>query len=163
MTSPLPMASPLIDEQILAEATFQMLASSTMRRYLTFARKSAEAANLGELLRTRDGYSLAVARGGELLSTVSHAQGREPAEFELAVLLVALVDNHAEDAGQLCRRVQDLQNPATKWLSVLASHLVLFSAPSNAQLNKLWEELDSLVTQIEPPEVQDDPQLQRAA
>ena len=82
----------LIAEPFVADATFQMLASSTIKRYLRVAREIAERAGLVTAVRTEPETASQALGRARLLWNVSSSDARIPEEFELALLLVGLID-----------------------------------------------------------------------
>ncbi len=92
-------APSLIAADVLADAAFQLLASSTITRYERVAREIAERAGLVAIVR--DNPEASVARAFSLWYEVALNEEREPAEIELALLLVALADARPPGAETL--------------------------------------------------------------
>ena len=96
----------MIAEPFVADATFQMLASSTIKRYLRVAREIAEHAGLAVAVRTTpEVASQSLDRACTLWNAVSSADTRIPEEFELGLLLVGLSDGRYEPAEALLLQI----------------------------------------------------------
>jgi hypothetical protein len=115
---------PLIAEPFVADATFQMLASSTVKRYLRVAREIAERAGLAEAVRTTpEVASQALNRARALWNAVSSADTRIPEEFELGLLLVGLIDGQYEPAEALLLQIASSPDALATWTVALAKRL----------------------------------------
>jgi hypothetical protein len=114
----------LIAEPILAEAAFQLLASSTINRYLRVAREITDRANLIAAIRaTPETASQALDRASTLWNVVSTADTRIPEEFELGLLLVGLIDGQHHPAEALLLRIASSSEAFATWTIALARRL----------------------------------------
>lgn len=134
------MSCVLNDEQ-LAEAYIQLLASSTTSRYL---RKATEFSRcLGE--RKTDEL---VRRAQILLTEATADTTRTPAEAELAVILRSLADRHDdEDARDTIARVADAESHSMRWVAAMASWLRDRRPPTTQEVAALESQLDSIRVQ----------------
>jgi hypothetical protein len=115
---------PLIHDSAVADAAFQLLASSTIKRYLRVAREIAERAGLIATIRgTAETASQTLDRARTLWNAVSCADTRIPEEFELALLLVALTDAQYEPAEALLLQIASSPEMLATWTVALASAL----------------------------------------
>jgi hypothetical protein len=112
-----------IEEALLSEATFQLLASSTLRRYLRVAREYAGKAGLERRAALEAAFAEAgVERARQLYEAVRGAERRPAEEAELALLLVTLSDARAPVDDLLLRLSED-RSPGLGWLRSLAERL----------------------------------------
>ena len=115
---------PLIAESVAADATFQMLASSTIKRYLHVAREIAERAGLIAAIRTSpEMAALGFDRARALWNAVSRSDNRTSEEFELALLLVGLIDGQYEPAESLLLQIASSPDSSAVWTIALARRL----------------------------------------
>lgn len=114
----------LIAEPDLADAAFQLLASSTIKRYLRVAREAADRSGLSTVVRATPGIaSQALHRARVLWGVVSGSDRRIPQEFELALLLVGLSDGQYEPAETLLLQIASSPDASAIWTIALAKRL----------------------------------------
>lgn len=150
----------LIPESVVADAAFQLLASSTIKRYLRVAREIAERAGLIAAIRaTEETASQALDRARTLWNAVSGSDRRIPEEFELALLLIALIDGQYEPAEALLLQIASSPDALATWSIALAKRLRQLGPPLKAEREQLVRELITVlaVTTAEP--CSDDPRL----
>lgn len=151
---------PLIAESVIADATFQMLASSTIKRYLRVAREIAECAGLIAAIRTSpEAAPRALDRARTLWNAVSSADHRTPEEFELALLLVALIDGQYEPAESLLLQIASSPDSPAMWTIALAKRLRQLGAPLKEEREQLDKELTTVLTGATAGPCIDDPRL----
>lgn len=106
----------MLDQTLLREATFELLASSTSRRYIREAKRLARDAKLTHAVQNDPAMRAAVEeRAGELLEQLRHETERTPSEFEAAVLLCALARAGSVNA------LQRATTSSSTWIRGLAS------------------------------------------
>jgi hypothetical protein len=114
----------LIAEPDLADATFQLLASSTIKRYLRVACEAADRSGLSTVVRATPGIaSQALDRARVLWNVVSGSDRRIPEEFELALLLIGLSDGQYEPAETLLLQIASSPDASATWTIALAKRL----------------------------------------
>lgn len=107
-----------LDEPTLREAAFELVASSTSRRYIREATRLAREGGLAEAVQNDAAKRTAAeARASELLRRLQGETERSPAEVEVAVLLCALAWAGASDVIR-----QGAASPSV-WISGLAAWL----------------------------------------
>ena len=127
----------MITEEILREAAFELLASSTARRYMREAQRLATSSGLaGSVQQDPATRSAAGARLTELLRQLRGEQERSPAEFEAAVLLCALA--RADGCLAALRQATDAQSA---WIRSLALRLIALGPASIEEIDVLEAEL----------------------
>ncbi len=129
----------IIDQETLAEAAFQLLASSTERRYAREAARLAVKSGLTDDVR-KDGdvRSRCLSRLVEVLSTVRSASTRPPEEFEAAILLSALARTPTDELiAQLKDAARRETNPSP-WLRSLSARLLMFMPPAPGELDDIF-------------------------
>jgi hypothetical protein len=129
----------MLDEGVLREAAFELLASSTSRRYIREAKRLARDARLDHAVQNDPAKRAAAeTRVDALLRQLQHETERSPAEFEAAVLLCAL----ARAAGSI-DALRRATTSSSGWIRGLASWLQAHG-PSSA------EEMSTFRTQLGP-------------
>jgi hypothetical protein len=151
----------VIAESILADAAFQLLASSTIKRYLRVAREIAQRAGLvAAICDTPEIARESLHRARTCWSAVSRASARIPEEFELAVLLVGLIDAPYEPVEPLLLQIASSQDALATWTVALAKRLRQLGPPLKDERDQLAMELSAvLATTTAEPSI-DDPRLQ---
>jgi hypothetical protein len=151
---------PLIPESVVADAAFQLLASSTIKRYLRVAREIAKRAGLIAAIRaTAETASQALDRARALWNAVSGADTRIPEEFELALLLVALIDGQDEPAESLLLQIASSPDALAAWSVALAKRLRQLGPPLRAEREQLIKELITVLAATTAEPCSDDPRL----
>jgi hypothetical protein len=151
---------PLIQESVAADAAFQLLASSTIKRYLRVAREIAERAGLIAAIReTAETASHALDRARALWNAVNGANTRIPEEFELALLLVALIDGQYEPAEALLLQIASSPDALAPWSIALAKRLRQLGPPLKAEQEQLVRELNTVLATTTAEPCSDDPRL----
>jgi hypothetical protein len=152
---------PLIAEPFIADATFQMLASSTIKRYLRVAREIAERAGLVTAIRTELAVaSQALGRARSLWNAVSSSDTRILEEFELALLLVGLIDGQYEPAEALLLQIASSPDTLATWSVALARRLRQFGPLLKDEREQLDKELTVVLAATTAGPCRDDPRLQ---
>lgn len=152
---------PLIAESFVADATFQMLASSTIKRYLRVAREIAERADLVRAVRTAPRMaSQALDRARALWNAVSSAETRIPEEFELGLLLVGLSDGQYEPAEALLLQIASSPDAPAPWSIALAKRLRQLGPLMKDEREQLDKELTVVLSAATAGPCSDDPRLQ---
>lgn len=106
----------LLGDVLLREAALELLASSTISRYLREARRLAcESGLASELRGNPELLARARARVPKLLAEIERQSLRVPAEIEAAILLCVLAAVDSEDV--LLRRASESSSP---WVRALA-------------------------------------------
>lgn len=135
----------MLEKEILREAAFQLLASSTIRRYMREARRLANEHGLVERFADPEPREHARRRLVELLRQLEGDEARTPSEFEAALLLTALA--RTEIAVELLS--QAANTPAT-WIRALARRLQAVTPPNSEQIERVIGELDAIpITSVE--------------
>lgn len=117
----------MLDERALSEAAFELLASSTSRRYIREARRLARETRLADAVQNDPAKrATAAARIDELLRQLESETERSPAEFEAAVLLCALARVGSLDS------LRRATTSRSSWIRGLASWLQAHG-PSSAE------------------------------
>jgi hypothetical protein len=117
----------MLDERVLRETAFELLASSTSRRYIREARRLARETGLADAVQSdATKRAAAEARVDELLRQLQGETERSPAEFEAAVVLCALARAGGVDA------LRRAAASSSVWTRGLASWL-LAHGPSSAE------------------------------
>jgi hypothetical protein len=151
---------PLIAEPFVADATFQMLASSTIRRYLRVAREIAERAGLVAAIRTvPETARQALDRARALWHAVSSAEARIPEEFELGLLLVGLIDGQHEPAEALLLQIASSPDALATWSIALARRLRQLGPLLKDEREQLDKELTAVLAATTAGPSSDDPRL----
>jgi hypothetical protein len=151
---------PLIAEPFVADATFQMLASSTIRRYLRVAREIAERAGLVAAIRTApETARQALDRARALWHAVSSAETRTPEEFELGLLLVGLIDGQYEPAEALLLQIASSPDALATWSIALARRLRQLGPLLKDEREQLDKELTAVLAATTAGPSSDDPRL----
>jgi hypothetical protein len=151
---------PLIAESFVADATFQMLASSTIRRYLRVAREIAERAGLVAAIRTTPEIARqALDRARALWHAVSSAETRIPEEFELGLLLVGLIDGQHEPAEALLLQIASSPDALATWSIALARRLRQLGPLLKDEREQLDKELTAVLAATTAGPSGDDPRL----
>jgi hypothetical protein len=151
---------PLIRESMLADAAFQLLASSTIKRYLRVAREIAQRAGLIAASReTPEIAQHATDRARSCWSAVSGASARIPEEFELAVLLVGLIDAQYEPAEALLLQIESSPDALATWTVALAKRLRQLGPPLKHEREQLAIELSAVLATTTAEPSADDPRL----
>lgn len=151
----------LIAEPFVADATFQMLASSTIKRYLRVAREIAERAGLVTAVRTEpETASQALGRARLLWNVVSSSDTRVPEEFELALLLVGLIDGQYEPAEALLLQLASSPDAPATWSVALARRLRQLGPLLKDEREQLDKELTAVLAATTAGPCRDDPRLQ---
>jgi hypothetical protein len=111
----------MLSRTLLSDAAFQLLASSTIGRYIREARRLTEESGLPDQLQ-RDAAlrARAWARLADLLEEVEREAMRVPAEFEAAILLCALAPIDPEGSRPPLRRGLTSSSP---WIRALAAQV----------------------------------------
>jgi hypothetical protein len=150
----------LIAEAVIANATFQLLASSTIKRYLRVARDTADRGGLITAIRATPGTARqALDRARTLWTTVSRADTRIPEEFELALLLVGLMDAPYEPAEGLLLQIASSADTHATWTIALAKRLRQLGPPLRDEREQLARELAAALTTTMAEPCTDDPRL----
>lgn len=150
----------LIAESFIADATFQMLASSTIKRYLRVAREIAERAGLAAEIHTNpDIASQALERARALWNTVSSADTRIPEEFELGLLLIGLIDGPHEPAESLLLQIASSPDAPAAWTVALAKRLRQLGPLLKDEQEQLDKELSAVLSTATAGPCTDDPKL----
>jgi hypothetical protein len=150
----------LIAESIVADATFQLLASSTIKRYLRVAREAADRAGLIAAIRTTpETARLAMDRARALWRVVSSADTRIPEEFELALLLVGLSDGQHEPAEALLLQIASSPEGFATWTLALAKRLRQLGPLLKDERDQLSKELTAVLAATTASPCTDDPRL----
>lgn len=153
---------PLIAESFIADATFQMLASSTIKRYLRVARETAERAGLVTAIRTSpETARQALDRARALWQAASGADTRIPEEFELGLLLVGLIDGQYEPAEALLLQIASSPDAFATWSIALAKRLRQLGPPLKDEREQLDNELTAALAAATAGPCGDDPRLRR--
>jgi len=152
---------PLIAEPFIADATFQMLASSTIKRYLVVARETVERAGLVTVVRTEpERASQVLDRARTLWNVVSSADTRIPEEFELALLLVGMIDGQYEPAESLLLQIASSPDTPATWSVALAKRLRQLGPLLKDEREQLDKELTAVLATATAGPCRDDPRLQ---
>lgn len=110
----------LLGDALLREAALELLASSTISRYLREARRLACESGLASELRGNPELLARVrARVPKLLAEIERQSLRVPAEIEAAILLCVLAAVDSEDV--LLRRASESSSPWVRALAMRAS------------------------------------------
>lgn len=136
----------MLSDEILSEAAFELLASSTIRRYIREAKRLAMKSGLIDtLVSDSEARTKAVHRLRTLLDEIQIEDARTAAEFEAALLLAALArTNDAADTIELAR------DAIAPWIRALARRLLVVAAPTTEQVDRVFAELESIsVTSVE--------------
>jgi hypothetical protein len=129
----------ILDEATLQMAVFELLVSSTARRYMREARRIADTSGLTSALRGNPPQAAeARARAFVLLAQVAAGRERSPAEFELALLLCALAHVDAKDTLALLQVAAESKSP---WIRSLAQRLWALGPASPEALIDLHEQI----------------------
>jgi hypothetical protein len=151
---------PLIAETVLADAAFQLLASSTIKRYLRVAREIAEHGGLVTAIRAApDTADRALDRARALWNTVSGADARIPEEFELALLLVGLIDGQYEPAEALLLQIASSPAAPATWSIALAKRLRQLGPLLRDEREQFDKELSTVLATTTAGPWSDDPRL----
>lgn len=134
----------ILDRATLQEATFQLLASSTARRYIREAGRLAGDAGLLHKMRS-DTASRAGAqqRVTELLAQIDGEELRSPAEFEAAILLCGLA--RANIGGEMAI-LKTAASSRSQWIRALAARLLQLAPPTLEEFSELEEQLATFLT-----------------
>jgi hypothetical protein len=121
----------LIKPEVLAEATFQMRASSTMIRYVRVAQAFAEQSGLTNAMAAAGRVQEAIVHARALWSEAAQTVKRGPAEFELCVVLAALADAtpRASASEALLQEIAANTTNQTSWAVHLARRLLWKHGP----------------------------------
>jgi hypothetical protein len=150
----------LIAESVLADATFQLLASSTIKRYLRVARETADRGDLITAILTTPGAAgQALDRARTLWTAVSCADTRIPEEVELALLLVGLIDGRYEPAEGLLLQIASSPDARATWTIALARRLRHLGPLLKDEYEQLSRELTTALTATMAEPCTDDPRL----
>lgn len=150
----------LIAEPDLADAAFQLLASSTIKRYLRVAREAADRSGLSRLVRATPGIaSQALDRARMLWSVVSGSDRRIPEEFELALLLVGLSDGQYEPAETLLLQIASSPDASATWTVALAKRLRQLGPLLKDEQDQLSRALISVLASAVAEPSRNDPRL----
>jgi hypothetical protein len=151
----------LIAESILADAAFELLASSTIKRYLRVAREIAQRAGMiAAVCETPEMARESLDRARTCWSAVSRASARIPEEFELAVLLVGLIDAQYEPAETLLMQIASSPDALATWTIALARRLRQLGPPLKDERDQLAMELSAVIAITTTEPSIDDPRLQ---
>jgi hypothetical protein len=127
----------VIDETTLGEAAFELLASSTSRRYMREAQRHAVSSGLVDALRKEPEIRAAArARMAELLRRLEGEKERTPTEFETALLLCALARVDGCSGA-----VHQATGAASTWIRGLALRLVALGPASSEEIGVLGPQL----------------------
>ena len=150
----------LIEGSVIADAAFQMLASSTIKRYLRVAREIADRAGLITAVRTvPEAANQALDRARALWHTVSSADTRPPEEFELGLLLVGLSDGGFEPAESLLLQIASSPDTPPSWSIALAKRLRQLGPLLREEREQFASDLARTLASITPGQWSDDPRL----
>lgn len=150
----------LIAEPFIADAAFQMLASSTIKRYLRVAREIADRAGLTEAIRTTpETARQSLDRARTLWNAVSRAEARIPEEFELALLLIGLIDGQHEPAEALLLQIASSPDALAIWSIALARRLRQLGPLMKEEREQLDRELAAILAAATAAPCGDDPRL----
>lgn len=150
----------LIESSVIADAAFQMLASSTIKRYLRVAREIAGRAGLIEAMRTvPETANQALNRARTLWQTVSSADSRPPEEFELGLLLVGLSDGGYEPAESLLLQIASSPDTTPSWSIALAKRMCQLGPLLKDEREQFASDLAKTLASITPGRWGDDPRL----
>jgi hypothetical protein len=151
---------PVIEESVIADASFQMLASSTIKRYLRVAREIATRAGLITAARTSpETAARALDRARTLWNNVSRADDRIPEEFELGLLLVALIEGQHEPAEALLLQIASSPDALATWTVALAKRLRQLGPPLKDEREQLDREVAAILAGATADPCGDDPRL----
>ena len=157
----------IVSEATLREAAFQLLASSTARRYIREAGRIAVESGLVDALRSSPArVADAQARALELLAQLQREAQRSPAEFEAAIVLCALARIDAAGEAPVLERAAGVPSP---WIRVLGLRLLQLGPPTPDDLVELETQLaavltgDVIVTPINESDKKDPAVFPRAA
>lgn len=151
---------PLIAESELANAAFQLLASSTIRRYLRVAREIADRSGLSTAVRATAGIaSQALDRARMLWNVVSGSDRRPPEEFELALLLLGLSDGQYEPAETLLLQIASSPDASATWTIALAKRLRQLGPLLKDEQEQLSRALISVLASAAAEPSRNDPRL----
>jgi hypothetical protein len=130
----------MLDEGVLRETAFELLASSTSRRYIREATRLAREMGLADAVQ-KDAAQRATANGriDELLRQLQGESERSPAEFEAAVILCALARAGGVD---VLRRAAA---SSSVWIRGLASWLLSHGPTSADEIAVFETQLDSIL------------------
>jgi hypothetical protein len=125
-------ASPILagvsQEATLREAALELLASSTIRRYIREAARLAANSEVTRELRGDPGKrEQARLRVGYLLGLLESERERSPAEFESVILLCALALTDASGTVDLLR---EAARSSSMWIRALALRLIDLGPPT---------------------------------
>lgn len=134
----------IVSEETLKEAAFQLLASSTARRYMREAgRLAVESGLTAQLRNNRTKLEEAKSRLLVLLAQVQNEAQRVPAEFEIAVGLCALARVDAAAEAAVLQHAAGVSSP---WIRALAQRLLQLGPPSPDDLAELELQLAAVLT-----------------
>jgi len=130
----------LISEDTIREAAFELLASSTARRYMREAQRLAVSSGLVDSLRKDPASrSTAVARVTELLRQLQEERERSATEFETALLLCALARLDGSSPA-----IHQAIGVSSAWIRSLALRLVALGPANSEQINGLNTQIISV-------------------
>jgi hypothetical protein len=116
--------NPRIPDDVLSETTMQLLASSTLRRYLRVAREYGGALSLSEkLIENNSLQEEIVARLESLSQSLENEEERPAEEAEIALWLVALSDARVP-IRKLLERWETYRASGLAWIRALAKRLI---------------------------------------
>lgn len=130
----------MLDERTLREAAFELLASSTSRRYIREARRLARGTGLADAVQADPTKrATAEARVEALLRQLQGETERTPAEFEVAVVLCALARAGSVDA------VRRATSSSSAWVRGLALWLLAHGPSSPEEIATFGMQLDPIL------------------
>jgi len=132
-----------VDEAILQEAAFQLLASSSVRRYIREALRLAVVGGVVSTLHNPVERERAQLRLEELLSGIDKSEQRTPAEFEAAILLCALARTE-KDGG--ARALRLAKTSTSSWVRNLAFRLLALGPADDKDLAEIDQRLSNIPT-----------------
>lgn len=133
----------IVSETTLREAALQLLASSSIKRYVREAGRLAVESGLVQLLRDRsDTRAEAQSRAAELLATLHADRERSAAEFELAILLSAFARAGDTDVANLLRQAS---GTPSAWIRSLAHRCLELGPPTAEEVTELEARLSDVL------------------
>ena len=118
--------SPLFSRDELADSAFELLASSSVERYIRLAKGAADRSYLHSRLRQEPHVlGSALDRAQVLWKELLCSERREAAEFELAMLLPLLARASEPAVDGLLLRLATADRPNVAWSAALARRLLM--------------------------------------
>lgn len=130
-----------LSSELLADASFQLLASSTLNRYVRYARAFAAADELASAANVST--SILVSEADQTWRKLLLSERRDVSEIVLAVLLTLLSRRSSSEVDELLRRIALIEAPAVTWISALARRLLRTRGSNESVL------LESLTTSFQ--------------